>query len=140
MGRGVAVPRDAVAVAYLDFDEDIVGKLLCFEEDGGSYPDWAYWEDFLGFVVSHVCSVAPSMYSSDTWLGDELRVVAENGHAYVGVSEYAGLVAVWVVPKEEGGLAEAWAWQMADKLLEPFDRLRKIATASNGGSLFRRVA
>ena len=51
------------------------------------------------------------MSECEEWVDREDLAIAENGHAYFGVSEYCGCAAVWIVAKTDyygDPLAEAW--------------------------------
>jgi len=124
MGRSVSTPRNATAVAYshVDFDDDI-------DDDF----DWVV--DNFQYEVRRVF---PSARSCSEWLGREDHAVMENGHAYFGISEYCGLVAYWMVPKDDRPLAEAWCHKAAAKFEASFGDLRKLGTFSNGEAVFAR--
>jgi hypothetical protein len=96
----------------------------------------------------------PSLEPRDHWLDREDHAVLENSHAVVTVSEYCGLVAVCLVPKEESdfgydqsrkALADAWT----ERACKGFRNLLHGAYSqcaivsqgffSNGEQVFRRV-
>jgi len=86
----------------------------------------------------------PSLSSCDKWLDREDHALLENDHCYIGVSEYCGLVAVWIVAKgadrysDPSGLAIHWCSQVNLKpLAECFgQRLVSRGTFSNGEQFF----
>ena len=41
-------------------------------------------------------SLRPSLYEADGWAGREDRILLQNGHVEIGVSEYCGLAAIWM--------------------------------------------
>ena len=121
MARSVSTPSGAVQTAFASFDGD-----AC---------------DFTD-AIEHLQGVAqhrmPSLCRCDHWLGREDRAVLENSHAYIGVSEYCGLVSVWVVPKD-GAMADHWCSQIN---LQPLaacfgQTLRKQGSFSNGEAFFQ---
>jgi len=125
MGRSVSYPSGAV-VAFADHD--------CEDE-----LDFEFLVE--GFAES--CKRNwPSLEDCDTWIGREDRAVAENCHAYVGVSEYCGCVAFWLLPKEDGycedGLHQRWVDQIAGRFVEEFATLNRVGVMSNGVSVYER--
>lgn len=132
MGRSVSFPADAV-VAYQHIDlsdfDDQDDFSWVFEDlvDGVAYTAQTFWRSF------EPC---------DTWLGREDRAILRNRHAYLGVSEYCGLVAIWLVVRDDAesqALAEKWVAQVAPTFLEQFGTLRRIGTASNGEAFFQSL-
>jgi hypothetical protein len=122
MGRSVSTPSEAVQTAFASTDID----------DEYDFRDAI---DNLKGVAQHRM---PSLYSCDEWIGREDHAILQNDHAYIGVSEYCGLVAVWVVPKD-GALAEHWCSQINLRpLAECFGQgLRRQGTFSNGEAIFQ---
>lgn len=98
MGRGVSYPQGA-EVLFADFDEDDDGRDFC---------------DMLDNLKGVAQYRYPSLDSCDKWIGREDRAVLKNRLVYVGVSEYCGRVAVWVVPRDDApqALAERFARQV----------------------------
>ena len=124
MARSVSIPSGALAVEYAD---------AC-EVDAD---DWGYLLEALQDVATECY---PSLSACDEWLGREDRAVLENSHCYITVSEYCGLVALAIVPKE-GNLAERWCRQVDLALLvEVFGpRLISKGRFSNGEQVFSRA-
>lgn len=120
MARSVAIPRDAQAVAYAD----VTGN------------DWD-WDDLLSEVRNYAQSRYPSLEYCRRWLDRECQAVLENAHALLVVSEYNGLVALSIVPKNEG-LAPHWCNQVdLDDLVTCFGpRLISKGRFSNGEQVF----
>ncbi len=128
MGRSVSVPRGAFAVAYTESPN-------CLDDDFD-----IYWEDFVGDIVERAVKLFPSMDDCDTWLDREDRAVLENKFAYIGVSEYCGLTAIWMVLKEEHlALAERWAVKATEKFEKEFQDLKRLGTFSNGEGVFEKI-
>jgi hypothetical protein len=126
MGRSVSVPASAVAVAYQEFDGQ----------------DEMDWDLFIDDIKDSALWAFPKMSYCDHWAGREDHAILENQLAYLGVSEYCGLVAVWLVPKLDGysdSLAVHWCNQQAPRLQKLFGTLNKIGTFSNGEAVFERV-
>lgn len=140
MGRSVSYPRNAV-VAFRRFD--------VYDEDGNvmEEPDedqvcWA-WDDLVEDVRTHSKTLWPSLSDCDVWVGREDHALLQNDHAYVGVSEYCGLVAVWVVPRtdiEHEALAANWCGQIANRFKATWGEYVKVATFSNGEAVYQKAA
>lgn len=131
MGRSVSYPSNAiVAFTHLEADED--------DTEGWAFVDFSQdYAEQLGCLFPTV--EGPNR---ETWLGRENRVIASNRHAHFGISEYCGLVATWVVVREDAeqpGLAERWVASIAPRFLKTFGTLHKIGTASNGEAFFQQV-
>lgn len=151
MGRGVSVASGAFAVAYKDVSdfgyryEDEEGKKIDnpeYDEDLGSMD----WEDFILDIKECMKADFPSFEDCDKWVGNEDHAILENRFAYFGVSEYCGLVSMWLVLKdgddygdEQRGLKERWAKQVTPKFEKRFGELRKLGTFSNGESVYERI-
>lgn len=166
MARSVSSPKGAVWVLYCTLD--LYEPESCYEcvaESGVADPDcevcngtgeieadyetvsWRF-KDFVGDLRAGLKRVAPSLEDSDRWLGDEDHVLLENGHAFIGLSEYMGLVSVWCVPKESDDglvspLAVRWCDSVEPKVERLLDtiatRLVRLGTFSNGEAFFRRA-
>lgn len=131
MGRSVSVPSRAEAVCYAAIDPDNV-------------------EDFESEVIDplrySLKKAFPSLYDDSEWLDREDHVILRNRLGLFGISEYCGLLAIWIVPAdEESNLSAPWCARAETKLgavvADVFgQRLRRVATASNGESFFERVA
>jgi len=97
MARSVSTPRDSAFVEYANFQVD-------------GDPDWE-WDYAIEDFQSQILEAFPSTCASTEWIGRENHAVAENNFAYFGVSEYCGLVAMWVVAKDDdtsAGLRDHW--------------------------------
>src|SRR5690606_4702040 len=60
-----------------------------------------YWDDFVGNLRAEFEAAFPSLYEADEWVGREDYAILQTGHAYIGLSEYCGLVSLWCLPKDE---------------------------------------
>lgn len=147
MSRGVSCASGAVWRFYLYPQRD--GKTS--SDFGQMQQDWEDWLDNLKEVLT--CKFK-SLRQCDRWLDREGHAILENGHAYIGVSEYCGMVCLWCVPKgnanigwgrehEQAGLHVSWCCQVEDevgKLLAkqyPDEVMVSMGHASNGEQFFR---
>jgi len=129
MGRSVSTPPNCEAVAYqhMDFEDEI---------------DWEMFVEDIRFIAT---SLWPSLDETDEWVGREDHALLENQHCYIGVSEYCGLIAIWLQVKEDMNndhpeLSRHWCGQISKRFVETFGELRKVGTFSNGEAVFERIA
>ena len=125
MGRSVSYPSHAEIVAYRDWL-------------GDDEPDEWAWDAFVDCIRDDVAACWPSFQDADHWIGREDRVILENSLAQVGVSEYCGLAAIWIVPKDTP-LAAGFINRIRPKFLRTLGNLRKLGTFSNGEAVFKRT-
>lgn len=118
MGRTVAAPRDAEFTLYFPFESE------------GDLFDW----DLL--VEGIVESLPSSYYPVDRWASSEIKVIAENGHASVAISEYCGLVALSLCVNPENKHLAHRTIEATRKALEGYDQYVKQGTFSNGNALY----
>jgi len=133
MSRSVSYPNGAV-VAFRDVSDMV---------------DEFDWEWFLEDVKGVAHKAFPSMEETDKWLDREDHAILENQFAYIGVSEYCGLASVWLVVKDFDtyyddeqrleNLSENWVGLVENKFHKLFGELRKVATFSNGESVYERM-
>ena len=166
MGRSVSVPTGATIVAYREFEQSLLaicetcgdphwsdeqvtqccGGELEYE---GSHDQLCDDWDNLKLWVTEVCQEHwPSLWENPRHLNNEDFILLENHLAQIGVSEYCGLVSLWVVPTGDSteyysgenvtGLAEHWCNQIRNKFHTLFGELTKHGTASNGEAFFTR--
>lgn len=128
MGRSVSYATGATTVAYTTIEDD----------------EFAL-EDLKEYVTSMSMEMWPSLYQNEEWIGNEDLALVENSHCKIGVSEYCGLVSIWIVPREwDGygvdttGIAEAWCSKIADRFLDTFGDYVKVGTFSNGEGIYER--
>lgn len=141
MGRSVSRPCGAVATVYLNYQFD-------GEEDDDDARQWA-WNDFVDCVAEVVSLKYKSMDREKGWLGNEDRIILQNRHGTVTVSEYCDLVAVCLTPRDDDyrniDLAAAWCEQVSngfEALIEksfPKWALRSLGHMSNGEQVFQRA-
>ena len=125
MGRSVSTPRNAILVAYRHTEVE----------------DSLEWE----FVVEGIQESAKSCWKSfdncDEWLGREDHAILENGLAYIGISQYCGLTAIWLAPKDdECNLCNGFASRIENRFNQLFGEFRRIGTFSNGEGVYERIA
>lgn len=152
MGRSVSYPTGAeVTFLHPTFWERAIDKLRdtdayqdATEDEQQSLEeeleyDYHDFDDLEDVLFEQAREAWPSMSPCKHWVGREDHAITENGHAWFGLSEYCGLVAVWLVAKDrDNALAEAWVAQ-ASRKLHSMGQLRKVATMSNGEAVFERV-
>jgi hypothetical protein len=145
------------ACGYQDYPgEELAACPECgsedIEQEEHEREDSLDWDDLVENVTEairgHFKSFddPPEKYNWVEYPYRENRILLENDHCQISISEYMGCGAVSVF--ESGGseypeLAMAWTdknFEKIQKLCEPFtDQLRKIATASNGEAFFEKV-
>ncbi len=138
MARSVSTPSNCAAICY----RDVSGI-----EDG-----WE-WSDFKEMLADQVKELFPSIDECDTWLDREDHAFMENNFAYIGISEYCGLAAIWLKSKSEyyecscypdelrlANLADNWCQRIVPKFESNFSEYKRVATASNGESFYEKIA
>lgn len=138
MGRSVSYASGSIAKAYYYVD---------WVEDDQDTNDML-WEDFLYDVREQAQALFPSLTPCDEWLGNEDRAILENTFCYVGVSEYCGVVCLWLVPKEfetyypdeqqKENLSKRWLENAKQKFDANLGDYNKVATFSNGEAMFEK--
>lgn len=127
MGRSVSTPNNTRAVAYTVADED---ELEDFHE-------------YLDHVRNRICAMFPASEPCNEWVGREDQAIAENALVYFGVSEYCGLIAIWIAGKDDGDrlseLRDRWVRQNAQRFIMAFQTVEKIGTFSNGEAVFQAM-
>jgi len=160
MGRSVSHPTHATWVLYTHLDSDDRQVFVCrkcahthydLDEEPSecaecgnigftAYPEYdseLQWEDFMGNLTSEFKKAFPSLKDCNEWLDREDHAVLENDHAWIGVSEYCGMVSIWCVSKEyedirynkagyrywcnENGLREQWCKAIEEKAKRVLD-------------------
>jgi len=139
MGRSVSYASGSEVVLY-----------SYFESTDDEYMDQMNFDDCIDNLQASLIATFPSLMQSEEWVGREDRAFAENDLVYVGMSEYCGVVSVWVKPKESDYYAYVqnfgprFARQMENKLKKIVKdvfgvRLSKMGTFSNGESVYNAV-
>lgn len=156
MARSVSVPRNATAVAYIDATG--FGMMHPYDPETDQYDesaDLVYdefqsqcdFDHFMEHTVDRLMEMFPSMKPVDDWIDNEERVIAENYLARVGISEYMGLISLWMIPHEFDwydanlvNLADQWTSRVSAKFEAAFTEMVKVGTFSNGEAVFAPVA
>lgn len=151
MGRSVSYPYNAEIVCFRAIEPEAWADT---DEDGNEV---MREPTDLDYMVEDLQEYAPTLWSSlrkcDTWIGREDHALLENDLCYMGISEYCGLVAIWVKSKADdlegswsadearkAALARHWVSQIEDKFRQTWGDLRKIGTFSNGEAIHERAA
>ena len=138
MGRSVYTPSGAQVVANIDVSD--------FEES-------FEWDDLLENLSAELKAKYPSLDVCEDWIDDEGCVFLNNRIARVGISEYCGLAAVWVLPVEESyysdnsrlvELGTQWCNQIARGFLKVVGDVagpvyKKVGSFSNGEGVYAKV-
>lgn len=134
MSRSIWTHSDAIETVFYPLDLD---------EDDLSYGAWG----------DHICGIQeafkrkfPSMCKCDYWPEKESNAIVENEHCMVVISDYCGLISLGVVALDaslyEGlnALANYWTQTNAAPFLcKQYSELRKVATFSNGESIYEQT-
>lgn len=134
MSRSVSVPSGFGYVEFVPLPDDV--------EDEFDFHDF-----ILEPLKKAVKRAFPLMRPHEEFIGREDKALLANDFAYVGVSEYCGLLSVWIVERgdtEYPELAQHWICLVERKfrwaVREVFGTTyRKVATASNGESFYEEV-
>lgn len=143
MGRSVSYPAGAVvAFTVLEFEDG--------DDDPDSF-DFVY-ECLRDDLVDRAQRAFPSLRAHDAWRGREDRILMRNAFADFGVSTYGGLVAVWIVERDDGAYRDAewrtarspraqhWLRQIAARFDALFGTLDCLGRMSNGEGVYRKRA
>ena len=136
MGRSVSYPAGAlVAFATLEVEDP---------------EDWEFEFDWLvDDLRGRAATAFPSLKDCDGWRGREDRILMRNAFADFGVSTYCGLVAIWIVEREDAAYLDAdwrtarsprarrWLSQITPRFDALFGELDLVGRFSNGESIFR---
>ena len=129
MGRGVYIPSNAELVIYIPtpIDEDSIYNFDIILDD----------------LKEYLHSKMPSLYETDDWVGSEGYIFMENDLVQIGISEYGGVMAIWVIVREDYYPQLAYRW--LDKVEKHFwniplkPKLRLLGHFSNGESVYEKV-
>jgi hypothetical protein len=140
MSRSVSTHRHAVKTVYLTAQ---IG-----EEVEGDETDYWEFNEFIDDVRNVLVERYPSLRECDRWQDREDHVIAENGAAEVSVSEYNGIIAICLAPREDDDHPECnrnWVTRIADHWVQHIIRRFKSmvlvsqGTFSNGEQCFQRL-
>lgn len=137
MGRSVSYEYGAI-VAF---------RTLEIEDED----DWEWeYECLVEEIIESERSTFPSLEPCDGWRGREDRILLRNAFADCGISTYCGLVAIWLVERDDGeywdadvhhprsGRAQRWLSQVASRFEAIFGECRMVGRFSNGEAAFKR--
>jgi hypothetical protein len=150
MGRSVSYHGTPILyLAGITFGEYVHNDDPDVERDEDGNPVCDYWDfdEFIDDLRNVVLERYPSFYSCSKWPGREDHALLENKHALLGVSEYCGLISVWIAPDnpDRPELADAWISSILRNLkAHLIARFRsfacvKMGTFSNGESVYSRI-
>lgn len=123
------------SVNYLDYADHVA-----YIDASGIEHDYE-WDDFTDELESRLTDLFPSLETASEWDNNETRIILENHHAVIGLSEYCGLVSVSIRHKdddEQVGLHKHWVDSIESKFLS-IGELKKVGTFSNGEAVFERA-
>ena len=137
MGRSVNFLDNAITVIYFTAD--------WMEEDYD-------YTDFVDNLQGNIIHKLKSYTESERWGNRETKIILENNLCIIGISEYCGLYSLSVASEysEYSGdryinnFGDHHAAQIKNTLIKILDNLgcvvlNKIATASNGNSLYEKM-
>ncbi|AGH50692.1 hypothetical protein G432_14875 [Sphingomonas sp. MM-1] len=139
MGRSVSYPSGSlVAFTVLEVENE---------------NDWDFEYEWLrDDVVERAMRLFPSLQPQDGWRGREERILARNAFADFGISIYCGLVAIWMVERDDGSYWDAdsctarsprsrrWLAQIAPRFDAEFGDYDCLGHMSNGEGIYRKRA
>lgn len=131
MGRSVSYPSGSlVAFTVLEVEDE---------------NDWDFEYEWLrDDVVERAMRLFPSLEPQDGWRGREDRILARNAFADFVISIYCGLVAIWIVERDDGSYWDAdcrtarsprarrWLAQIAPRFDAEFGDYDRLGHMSNG--------
>ena len=148
MGRSVSYPSNALIVTfntiqyYYEADEYDV-EIGVATEIGEELEDPNSWNDLIEYLVNTCEEYWPSLKSDKKWIDREDQAILSNSLVRVGVSEYCGLVAYWVIPNERNpecfALATRWAKQIEEVFVRKFGGYKKVGSMSNGEGVYQKI-
>ena len=134
MGRSVSYPSNALIVTF---------NTITYDSEAEEYDIDAEWDDLIDNFVS-LCEIYwPSLNLDIKWLDREDQALLSNRLVRIGLSEYCGMVAYWVVPNEQNpecfALAKRWAKQIEELFVRDFGGYRKVGSMSNGEGVYQKI-
>jgi hypothetical protein len=157
MGRSVSYPRGSI-VCFEDISSFGYIKTCpecncqCYEDKcdecdfdlsqvEATYDEYYAIDEFETYIDNLRYSITEkysSMNQCDAWISREDRAIMENRFSYIGISEYSGLLSIWMVPKEDVTGAKIYVSMRANGFFKSFGTLKKIGIFSNGESVFEK--
>lgn len=128
MGRSVYVPSEAAVVVYIDV---------------GDVEDEYEFNELIENLKYEIQADFPSLEEAEGYFDREGTVFLANKLIKVGISEYCGLAAVFVVPEEGNNLAEAFANKIGPKFKKAVAGVagpvyKKVGSFSNGEGVYEK--
>lgn len=136
MGRSVSTPCNTQVVTFRELspepweDVDEEGNTVINEPTDLDY-QWEF-DSIVEDLQEYAPTLWPSLRKCDEWLGREDHALLENDLCWIGISEYCGTVATWVVPKNElrsgysdqhtDNLCARWIRQIESKFCKTFGK------------------
>lgn len=139
MGRSVSMPRDCLAVTFNDVEYTYIDDETGEEVDASEFA----YDDLIKDFTQYAPTLWPSLYEADKWIGREDHALLANGLVRMGMSEYCGLVAYWIIAREDidhPELAARWVRQIEATFEKTFGRYKKIGHMSNGEGVYAPIA
>lgn len=140
MGRSVSYPSNALIVTFNVIPYYYEAEEYC---EAGEYDVEAGWDFLIEDLVTTCGGHWPSLKSDKKWIGREDHAILSNSLVRVGVSEYCGLVAYWVIPNERNpeceSLATRWAKQIEETFVRHFGGYKKVGSMSNGEGVYQKI-
>ncbi|MCX8073008.1 MAG: hypothetical protein N3C12_11220 [Candidatus Binatia bacterium] len=143
----------------VEYDEENEQSVDCcphcgaHEDHCGPQDIQSEWDYYIKDFQSQMQEVFASLQTCDKWIGREDRALLENAFCYIGVSEYMGLVSMWVVPKDATYysapgfevLRDHWIDQIGQRFYEVAhtcfgEPLKKLGHMSNGEVVYQRLS
>lgn len=124
---------------------------VCFQNVSHMEDQWE-WQEFVEDLRTRAREFWPSLEDCDRWLDREDHAVLSNIHAYVGVSEYGSLAAIWFKSRAfdryssfhgddqaHANIANHWCKSISPRFEKMFAEYELIGRASNGEAFYQRI-
>jgi hypothetical protein len=149
MGRSVSYPSNALIVTFNTMRhyygaEEYDVELGAATEIGEEIENPNTWDDLVEGFVNACEECWPSLNLDIKWLDSEDQALLSNRLVRIGVSEYCGMIAYWVVPNEQNPecftLAKGWAKQIEEIFVRNFGGYEKVGSMSNGEGVYQKIS
>lgn len=158
MGRSISYPSNTLVLTFATYetgrtaDADDVAE--GYAETIGEWMDNPFaYDDMIEDFVETCKSHWPSLTACDEWVGREDHALLRNNFVMLGMSEYCGGIAYWIVLREDylldrlwydgrdtTGLARRWAAQIEAQFIRYFGTHVKTGNMSNGEGVYAPIA
>lgn len=105
----------------------------------GSLEDECFFEYYTENIREYIKEKYPSFEDCEKWIGREDKAILENKFVYIGISEYCGLISLWIKPKEEYINLEEKFIRSITPYFMGLASLRKMGTFSNGEAVYKKI-